>query len=70
METKPDDSAGSEGLLSPQQVAEFLGVSVTTIYQWRYRSEGPAGFKLGGRVRYRRSDLEAWLQRHADDWGR
>jgi hypothetical protein len=32
-------------------------------------TEGPAGFKLGGRVRYRRSDLEAWLQRHADDWG-
>ena len=55
-------------LLSPKQVAELLGVPVATIYQWRYRSEGPPGFKLGGHVRYRRSSVEAWLNEHADPW--
>lgn len=57
-----------ERLLTPAQLAEHLGVSVATIYQWRYRSEGPPGFKVGGRVRYRRSDVDAWLDEHADPW--
>jgi excisionase family DNA binding protein len=64
---KPDTMV-EDPLLSPKQVAELLSVPVATIYQWRYRSEGPPGFKLGGHVRYRRSSVEAWLDEHADPW--
>jgi excisionase family DNA binding protein len=62
------DLSVEDQLLSPRQVADLLGVPVATIYQWRYRSEGPPGFKLGGHVRYRRSTVDAWLDEHADPW--
>lgn len=56
----------SERLLSPQEVADFLGVPLPTIYKWRYSGAGPQGFKIGRHVRYRRSAIEDWLERQAD----
>lgn len=58
--------AAIAGLMSLKEVADFLGVSVQTVYQWRYRNEGPPGYRIGGRVRYRRADLEVWLEEQAD----
>lgn len=58
-----------EQMISPAQLAEYLAVPVSTIYQWRYRGQGPPGFKLGNHVRYRWADVRAWLDRHADRRG-
>jgi excisionase family DNA binding protein len=54
------------GLLSPHEVAVFLGVPLQTIYRWRYRHEGPTGYRVGRHVRYRAADLERWLEEHRD----
>jgi len=48
-------------LLSAQQLADYLGVPVATIYTWRYRREGPPGFRAGKHLRYRRHDVERWI---------
>ncbi len=48
--------------LSAREVAEWLGVPVGTIYAWRYRSTGPASYKVGRHVRFRRDDIESWLE--------
>jgi len=54
-------------LMTATEVADYLGVTVTAIYGWRYKNEGPRGYRLGnGRVRYRREDVEAWLEDQAD----
>ena len=50
------------GGLSAREVAEWLGVPVGTIYAWRYRSTGPASYKVGRHVRFRRDDVESWLE--------
>jgi excisionase family DNA binding protein len=49
-------------LLSVTELAEYLGVPVTTLYQWRYRREGPPGFRVGRHVRYRWSDVQEWIE--------
>ncbi len=50
-----------------REVAAMLGVSEATIHQWRYRGEGPPGYRLnGGRVRYREADVLAWLEGQRD----
>jgi hypothetical protein len=36
------------------------GVSPRTLERWRWRGEGPAYVKLGGRVVYRLEDIEAF----------
>lgn len=50
-------------LLEPEEVAELLGVSVTTLAAWRHQGTGPAFTKIGGkRVAYAAEDVEAYLQ--------
>ncbi len=55
-----------EKLLTLPQVADYLGVPLQSVYQWRTRGEGPRGIRVGRHVRVRRSDLDAWLDKHAD----
>ena len=49
-------------LLTAQDLAAYLEVPLTTLYAWRYRGEGPAGFRIGKHLRYRRSDVEQWIR--------
>ena len=51
----------AEKLWSMQELADFLGVPVQTIYQWRKRQYGPPGRKMGKHIRYRRSEVEHWI---------
>lgn len=47
--------------ISPEDLAQMLNVPVGTVYQWRTRGVGPAGFRVGKHVRYRREDVERWI---------
>ena len=53
-------------LLTITDLSEMLGVPVDTLYGWRHRGEGPAGYRIGRHVRYRRAAVEAWLDAQAD----
>lgn len=53
-------------LLTVQELANYLGVPVATIYAWRYRHEGPPGFRVGRHVRFRQGDIEEWLNDQLD----
>ena len=48
-------------LLNAAQVAEMLQVPIATLYAWRYRGFGPKAIKVGRHLRWRRRDLDAWL---------
>jgi excisionase family DNA binding protein len=48
-------------LLSPAELAAYLGVPLATVYRWRSRREGPCGIRVGRHVRYRVTDVERWL---------
>lgn len=54
-------------LLSVLELADYLGVPVATLYQWRHRREGPPGFRVGRHVRYRWSDVEDWIEQRLAD---
>ncbi len=49
-------------LLDTKQLADYLGIAVSTILQYRADGTGPQYIKLGHLVRYRISDVEAWLE--------
>jgi excisionase family DNA binding protein len=49
-------------LLTVEQLSDLLQVPVGTIYQWRHRSYGPPGLRVGRYVRYRAEDVDRWLE--------
>ena len=53
----------AEELLTPQEVADILKVKVGTLATWRHqgRDDSLPWVKINGSVRYRRADLDAWL---------
>ena len=52
---------------SPEELADELCIPVATVYAWRYQGRGPKGYKIGRHVRYKRSDVDAWLETRADE---
>ena len=48
-------------LVSDVEVAALLGVSQKTLANWRSAGLGPSYFKIGGRVRYDRAVILAYL---------
>ena len=49
-------------LLSVEDLADYLDVPVATVYAWRYRRQGPPGFRVGRHLRFRWSDVEHWIE--------
>lgn len=51
--------------LSTAEAAYYLGVATQTLYKWRWLGEGPPAARAGRVVRYRRTELDAWLRGRA-----
>jgi hypothetical protein len=50
------------GLMTPTDVSRELGIPVGTLRYFRSTGQGPASFRLAGRIRYRREDVMAWVE--------
>jgi predicted DNA-binding transcriptional regulator AlpA len=51
-------------LINARQAAAYLGCSVQWLAVLRMQGRGPAYHKAGSWVRYRVSDLDAWVAQH------
>lgn len=50
-------------LMTVPEVSQMLRIPVATLRDWRHRNKpGPQSFKLCGRVVYKRSDVERWVE--------
>jgi predicted DNA-binding transcriptional regulator AlpA len=59
----PNPSHMSESaFLNLPKAAEYLGISPNTLYVWRHRRQGPPSFRMGRRVMYRITTLDAWVR--------
>jgi predicted site-specific integrase-resolvase len=48
-------------LMTQNEVAALFDISVPVLANWRSAGKGPCFVKLVGRVKYRRSDVEAFI---------
>ncbi|PZF85850.1 helix-turn-helix transcriptional regulator [Micromonospora deserti] len=53
-------------LLTIDDVAVWLGKPKNTLYAWHSRGKGPRAIRVGNTLRYRRSEIERWLDAHTD----
>jgi len=53
--------------LTVNEVCTELHISRSTFYFWRQTRKGPVCIKLpNGELRVRRTDLDSWLDKHAE----
>jgi predicted DNA-binding transcriptional regulator AlpA len=55
-------TAPLERLWSARDVAEFLGVPIATLYQWRHLGTGPKAYRVGRHLRYDPGEVRRWLE--------
>lgn len=48
-------------LLLPEDAALYLGLTISTLAHWRSSSQGPDFVKYGGRVKYTKAALDAFI---------
>jgi len=48
-------------LMDIDTAAALLGIRARTMDLWRLRGDGPTYIRVGGQIRYRRADIEAYL---------
>ena len=58
---RPTTAQDLRPLLSAEDLADFLGVPLNTVYVWNHRRQGPPALKVGRHLRYRWAEVEAWL---------
>lgn len=56
-----DHQVRADDLLTTAEAAAELRRPPGTLRQWRHRGYGPRGFALGGRVVYRRSEVDTFI---------
>ena len=56
---RPDSA---DTMMSPAELSELLRLPLGTLANWRYLRRGPTFLHVGRHVRYRRSDVDRWLQ--------
>ena len=60
--SRESDRDTDDRLLSPAETATLLGLTQRWLEVKRYRGDGPPFVRISSRcVRYRRSDLEEWI---------
>jgi predicted site-specific integrase-resolvase len=50
-----------------QDVAEYLGVPVGTLYDWRCKGYGPKGKRVGRYLRYEEDVVRRWFAELDED---
>jgi excisionase family DNA binding protein len=56
------NSWGLEPLLSVGELAAYLGVPVSTVYDWRTGGDGPVAHRLGKHLKFALSDVRGWVE--------
>lgn len=52
------DDLGLEPLIGVEELAEYLGVPIQTIYDWRLSGTAPRAFKFGKRLKFAVADVQ------------
>ncbi|MBD5151283.1 MAG: helix-turn-helix domain-containing protein [Oscillibacter sp.] len=54
-----------EPMMTVQEVADLLGVSIYTIHRLKEKPDGLQAYRVGRCIRFKRSEVEEYLARHA-----
>jgi len=56
------EAASESNALSLQQASRYIGVSQAALRTWKRDRKGPAFFRAGKLLKFRKTDLDAWIE--------
>ena len=62
MPTHGGERLEEKTVFNSRQAGAYLGCSESVLRLWRSQRQGPRYFRAGKLVRYRRADLDAWIE--------
>ena len=57
---------GLEPLIGLPELAAYLGIPVSTIYDWRVNGKGPRAYRFGKYLKFAASDVRAWIEQQRE----
>jgi excisionase family DNA binding protein len=51
-----------KAMFNSREASAYLGCSESVMRLWRSQGQGPRYFRAGKLIRYRRADLDAWIE--------
>jgi len=57
----PTGGWGLEPLMDVTELAAYLGLPVSTVYDWRVHGKGPVAYRFGKHLKFAVSDVRAWI---------
>ena len=57
----PHGQDEASDVITVDELSRRLDIPKGTLYNWRYRGIGPRGHRVGKHLRYRWSDVLAWI---------
>ncbi|WP_240607086.1 helix-turn-helix domain-containing protein [Cryobacterium aureum] len=58
-----------EPLMDVVELAAYLGIPVSTVYDWRVHGKGPAAYRFGKHLKFAISDVQAWMAQQREPSG-
>jgi len=55
------EALGLQPLIDVAELAAYLGVPVSTIYDWRTHGKGPTAYRFGKHLKFAVSDVQKWV---------
>ena len=52
-----------EDFLTTRELANILCMAVSTIRGWRYKGEGPVFYRIGGKILYKKKDVQDFIDK-------
>ena len=53
--------------MTTDELCEFLGVTRSTVYEWRRQGTAPPAYRIGKVLRWRADEVDTWLDARHDD---
>ena len=58
-----------EPLMDVAELAAYLGIPVSTVYDWRVHGKGPVAYRFGKHLKFAISDVRSWMAQQREPSG-
>ncbi|WP_241992116.1 helix-turn-helix domain-containing protein [Cryobacterium lyxosi] len=58
-----------EPLMDVAELANYLGIPIATVYDWRVHCKGPTAYRFGKHLKFTISDVRSWMAQQREPSG-